>query len=293
MRVWQAAQLGPKSGTSRHGVRFSRKSTWNLSGMPTTTFANTVVNAAVVYTAHILMHAFAYLDLKENTPSVADIMSLGGGVVASVAAYAEAMGAMDVSPLNVMVRGDDMLAFADVSLVDTLSSLAKLLGFKPKIKHSHTVYEARFCSNIFWPVGLGYVPAPTYRCLMKIGTFQIGTKLKANHARELLRGKALGLLPAVNHVPLLFEAVQRILHDTIGLKGKFVALGRKLIEKKLIKPVSAKMNSDSYSFAAQVYKVSETTIRNMGEQLTEHNMSTIFRSPEAQLLELAVRRAEG
>jgi len=290
-QIFKLVQMGPKSGGTRNGVKFKRKATWNLSGMPSTTLVNTVVNAAIIHAASLISRLLAADSLSTTEANIRRILE-------KVTADPSAIGAIDWSkqaPCNIIVRGDDMLGFMDPSVASVLPIVARLAGFSPKIKHGHVVENVRFCSNIFWPVAEGgYIPGPTFKAALKYGAYMIPTILSPDKFKALARGKALGMLQATRHVPLLSALVQHALRHTNGARGNLVTKGRRDAQIKLMKyGTSHAPSAENFLFADRVYGLPAGTTQTITDNVDKAPWGTVLGGPCVDILARRVLILEG
>lgn len=207
---------------ARDGTRAKRPA-FMKSGVPNTTVGNSLVNAAMFY----------YAFVKAGAKPFEDFM--------------------------IMVRGDDMLSFLKPQFHDKVEATIRALGFEPKIKRTHDVPHARFCSMAFYPTihdgKKWYVPAPTIKCLTKLGATARPLPKREDSWKQHMRGVALGLLALTNHVPLLSDYVQKVLAVTTGAEGKLLREALRDIRKKYPQASRHEPLPESDSFLAEMYNL--------------------------------------
>lgn len=201
----------PAQFVTRHGVVARRASPGTLTGHPDTSWGNTITN--------IFVHWYSLVEAwrRDVNPSWT---------------HAEAR-ASPLSPhpgrdFAICARGDDMIGAIHPGLqchIQTMKKVMSELGLVPKVRSAHSILQARFCSNAFYPTAEGrLVLAPTMKCLLKM-CFTISDVGRTERTSQLqhLRGVALSLLALTNHVPLLNDMVQQLLQLTAGAKGKWLS----------------------------------------------------------------------
>jgi hypothetical protein len=230
------------------------------SGVPNTTVGNTIVNAAVSFTA--LVRA----------------------------------GARPGEDFAIMVRGDDMLALVKPEFHACIAPFAQRLGFKPKVKSQHSISKVRFCSNAFYPTIVAgvpmHVPAPTFKCLMKMmwTISPVPVKAYAQH----MRGVALGLKNLVSHVPILRDYIAMILRQTEGQRGRFLKQALKDAKiKYLAAPEALEATPQSESYVAEMYGLSLAMVSALRTQVGEMTAVGLYNSTAIEFLVRGVLRAEG
>jgi len=194
-----------------------------------------------------------------------------------------------------------MLAFAHALLKPALKWLAIKLGFVPKIKVVHKPEDASFCSQSFYPTQNNqYTPAPTAKAAGKYGILCLKQKLTTQHAKQMLRGKALGLLPYTNHVPVLREMVQKTLQETEDIKhesgaNKFIQRGKREIRKKLqdMAPSRHEATDDTTRYAAETLRVSSSVLSQFENEIRSHSIFTVYNTPSSIAYGEAIKRMYG
>lgn len=173
-------QLDNQHVRGRFGDKYLRPC-FMRSGVPNTTFGNTLINAA--------MHDFAYRYL----------------------------GFQPGRDYRMIIRGDDNLTFATRALCDRaieIGRIINLLGFNSKIE-SVDLDHADFCSNKFWWTPIGLVPGPMPgKCMLKIAFTYRSISSDPRSLDAHAHGVAMGLLSQCNHVPLLAQYIQNELKQT-------------------------------------------------------------------------------
>jgi hypothetical protein len=181
-------QLKVKGFTS-HGICYYRKGGRN-TGDPHTSSGNSWMNALITIIALCRMDPNIVLDLTNP-------------------------------PFSLAIQGDDSLIIVNNAWKEShwdediwLNTWIDF-GFKVKfVKISTKVSDCDYCSKYFWPTDghpVGYLLGPKPgKTLAKLGW---STRAHQNLMKHN-RGVALGLLPAVGHVPFLKEFVNRVLEIT-------------------------------------------------------------------------------
>jgi len=241
---------------TRNGLRVNVPA-FMRSGVPNTTLTNSITNAAVHYFALTTICGFV----------------LG-------------------RDYRMIVCGDDFMGAGIQAVHDALPLVERVLrdlGFLPKLKGNLIAENVRFLSMAFYPVAEGgYAPAPTVKCLFKLNVTKnrLPTGTEAQHRR----GVALGLLPLVNHVPILRDAIQRELRDTVGAHGH--VLNRAKHEMRVKYPLGATYHETpaSDSYVAHMYDVSVDTIAYMRRFTLDMHANGFYSSTRA--LEFVTRSLE-
>jgi len=251
-----------------------------MSGMPTTTIFNTIINGAIMYVSWAFYLCSVLLGVSTDSADIATIVDSDPDVIAHWLRLAEDVGLMDAAPLDTVVRGDDMLAFVPSELPEVHQYIARLLGFTPKATADVPLNQARFCSNAFWPTsepGL-YVPGPTFKCLLKYNIFCTPSALSDGKMRQYVRGKALGLLPACNHIPILSTMVQRALQQTQGVRGAGVAKSFKQQRVKLIDPVAVQPpdRASAFAYAADSLRLPVSVLQYVDTDIRTEKWNVCF-----------------
>lgn len=140
-------------------------------------------------------------------------------------------GVSDTSCANSYVNGH-MVAFAlersslakrgDEGWTDFCDTLS-LLGFPCEGGITFDPSTPDFCSGIFLPSSNGLRLSPKIGRLIS-KTFTAEKYRTDKGQREWLRGVLVGLMPAVNHVPIVRALFWRLLHLTRGSKAKYYKL---------------------------------------------------------------------
>jgi len=163
------------------------------------------------------------------------------------------------------------------------------------MKVNTPVERARFCSNAFWPTtvpGL-FVPGPTYKALLKYGAYYTPTIVSDNKLNQYNRGKALGLLPLCNHIPLLNDIVQKTLYHTQNVKGKLVELKRREVLSHFATPKQYQESDQSVAFAARMYNLGTDVIQAVRDQIRQAEYNTFLGGWAMRLLVRAIIETEG
>lgn len=164
---------------SAHGVKLKGKVQIN-SGKPTTNLEGTEVNAAV---------AIVWMNQEPNGDYLALLMGDDNTTIVDAAHVNEAR-------------------------VEDFSRTATKLGLKPEAKLVRHLWDAEFCSKLFYPVGerliIGCKPG---RVIRRLG-YNLTTAGAAN-----LRGAAISLIQCCNFIPFLQPYLKRILELTTGSKA--------------------------------------------------------------------------
>jgi len=266
--------------TSRHGVQCVRVP-GTLSGHPDTTWSNTMINLTVqwyciVKTWHL-----------NNHPKLT---------------FQEAF-RLDACPkpgrdFRLCACGDDMIGRCKRQYIDNkqFAAVGTLLGHKMKIKTGHTLQQARFCSNAFYPVkGTDIkIMAPTLKCLLKMGaTIKHFNFNDTDAVGQHMRGVALGLLKQTNHVPLLNDYIQTVLRNTTGKKGKILNEAISELNKKYRQiNESYEESAESELWLAQMYAINLGTIQQLRTEINAMSTFGIYSSTAIDELVQCVARVE-
>jgi len=262
--------------TTRAGVSAGREP-MVLSGHPDTTFGNSVLNLVAIYTAIVLSYA-----RQHNMRLVTD---------------KDWHDAWPVLPqpgvdFRVMVRGDDMLGNLRAPLRTGVLDVLTELGYKPKAKFGHPLEDARFCSNAFYPSNMGWRPAPTFKCLLKMGVTISDVPVKQRNAHR--RGVALGLLAQTRHVPILSEYIQAQLRATRGAHGKYLKEAvREARIKYLPCPEVLAQTAESCVHVAKMYRVPLWVITDVAASAANMTEVALYNSTAIEILVHAVGDVEG
>lgn len=246
-------------GRTRRGVRW-RRPPMMCSGVPNTTIGNSLMNAAIAYTALVLAGAKPGVDFA------------------------------------LMVRGDDMLALIKPQYRACVAAFAKRLGFKPKVKQGHPICKVRFCSNAFYPTiiegQLRYVPGPTLKCLLKI--MWTITVLPVSKYSEHMRGVCLGLRNAVSHIPILREYVESRLRRTEGVRGPYLKKAlREAHIKYMAAPSLLDLHPDSHAYIAEMYGLSVRMVQDLCERVGSMDKIGLYNSTSIEFLVRGVTLVDG
>lgn len=120
--------------------------------------------------------------------------------------------------LRMLVQGDDSLinTFKPYNINWQREMLA--FGFKAEGIHRTNKWKVEFCSMRLYAVKQGIVFAPMIgKVVCKFGVYCDPDK--KTHALSILRGSAMGLIPACSGIPILQEFINKILLLTTGVEG--------------------------------------------------------------------------
>jgi len=265
LRVYELLRETSKF-TTRHGACCVRVP-GTLSGHPDTTWSNTMINLTVQW--YCILKSWQQREYP-NLP------------------FAKAIELKDCPQPGTHFRlcacGDDSIGRCLPSLVDKdrFVEAGKTLGYKMKYKAGHSLLQARFCSNAFYPTSNnGYLMAPTLKCLLKLGATvsDVGSR-ELRHQSAHMRGVALGLLKQTNHVPLLNDYIQMLLRSTAGAKGTFLNEARKEAERKYRKVEGSRAyeSSTSLLYLSQMYGISLATLGTLRFEIAAMNQPGIYNS---------------
>jgi len=230
------------------------------TGMPNTTFTNTMVNAACFTVGCML-----------------------GGLLPGEFSWAA-------------FHGDDNIAYAHPRLHPSIAESFRAGGFIPKPESGGELCYVTYCSNAFWPTildgAVGFVPAPTLKCWLKdyITTSDRNTE---NAMRQHRAGVAKGLIHAVSCVPILGRATQTIIDSTAKVHGKIVDELINLQHVKWMRGGDNPIIAQAYSFMAQRYGVSLSIIHHVEGLVSTMDQVGIYYDPLMTLLVQAVLAREG
>jgi len=265
--------------TSRHGVMCVRQP-GTLSGHPDTSWANTMINVTVQWYCiakswQLRCHpskTFRELITHPDFP-------------------------MPGSHFRLAACGDDAIGRVRPDYADRQGfiNVGKTLGFKMKLKLGHSLMQARFCSNAFYPTADGnFLMAPTMRCVLKLGATikDVGAR-NDNDKKAHMRGVALGLLKQTNHVPVLNDYIQSILRWTQGSKGRYLNEAKREASCKYRQIAEAQIEPpNSETYIAQMYGVSESVIHQLRFEIANMNEPGIYDSSAIEQFVRAVARVE-
>jgi hypothetical protein len=175
-------------GVTSHRVKYKRKG-MRKSGDPYTSVGNSVLNGVI--------HLFIYCD------------STGCSVLRSK------------ELLYMLIQGDDsLIVYLPTIFIDWVGCMLKC-GFNSEAIYRDQIYKAEFCSNLFYETSLGLMMAPKPgKVISKLGYFISPPRNILPQA--IVRGTALGLYNACNHIPPLKAYLDRILQLTSGHKAYYL-----------------------------------------------------------------------
>lgn len=160
-----------------------------------------------------------------NLQGTFDTLALTGGVLEELAKPTEYYGNSGSVFWGSMGCGDDGAGVMDwdgpeVMLIEGMEKMLLQAGFKHTVQVSRNLYDADFCSKLFWPVEGGtrlVLGAKPGRMISRIGYVLIGPN------EPNLKGMVVGLLNDNHHVPVLGAF---LLHLYSLLKRDKVVRGR-------------------------------------------------------------------
>jgi hypothetical protein len=221
-----------KHGTTSKGIKY-RVSGQRPSGHPNTTVSNGFLNWGG--------HAYA--------------LAVANGNQGGPLRYKDLIGRF-----KMLLAGDDNLLVINRSLIiPDFNAIFAKLGLRAEFVICRTVWDIEFCSNWLYHVEEGYVFGPKPgRLLCKMGYFVDPPPLKRASRKQLVRGSALGLLPACAHLAPVMVVLNRLLQLTSGVKA--ASYGAE--EEWKMSYVSQTRSSRTDDTLAHLYGYNETMLRD-------------------------------
>jgi len=258
-----ATQIAPVSGVGRRGCHFKRTG-FRRTGVPNTTLGNTIVNL------------LCYLS------------------------YFNSVDALPGRDYVVMVHGDDSIVFMRSGLELKLQETINSIGFDIDFTLCDSISKIRYCSSMFYPiyphmekdflVPATVCPGPTLKALIKMNYTFKNIPQRAYNQHQ--RGVALGLQKAVQHIPLLNDAVMRTLSITQGAHGSYLSRAFNETQRKIRKSTGHLEHQNAVDFLSEAYGVPSDILRRCRCQLKAMRAIGLYSSPELHLMTRAVTLVE-